>query len=435
MFENMPSLPRQLPRMWGEPDSKRDGNSEPAPFTINRYLDMSNEAPMVTIGKRSVQRSAPPPGAAGVNPQDNSSTEEESDEPSSSGDDSDDEEFNQAGNKDSVPMAVFAVGEHGATGMHGSEMVCAQEVSAKHAKKMSSAQKVPYWAQVIGLRLTTFLFFMIWFLVYLARGFDRVEDRVGPPIMLPEKDPIMKDDIYRRTREILWAESELVREPSEKHEYNVEMLWRPLFTMTPSKVDTDTCLVRIVNTCDDPSLRCSEPSIKANFAPVFPVTKRTSSLGLPEIFYRDILGYVEKEIDPHGRKNIVVGYPWGANSVLPENLWNPTLCEMYLVVPKDAEVNLWMHKVSVVAKNVTLRSLTVQGVDSLPEKIELLARNLTITTALRVSGSAGRVSIQELNAASQANVSISMVDSSIDITSLSAPKLEWTCFLFSWSSC
>ena len=124
--------------------------------------------------------------------------------------------------------------------MHGSEMVCAQEVSAKHAKKMSSAQKVPYWAQVIGLRLTTFLFFMIWFLVYLARGFDRVEDRVGPPIMLPEKDPIMKDDIYRRTREILWAESELVREPSEKHEYNVEMLWRPLFTMTPSKVDTDT---------------------------------------------------------------------------------------------------------------------------------------------------------------------------------------------------
>ena len=43
---------------------------------------------------------------------------------------------------------------------------------------------------------------------------------------------------------------------------------------------------------------------------------------------------------------------------------------------------------------------------------------------MKIAGSSGRVALNDLNVGSQSNVSVSMIDSSIDVTSLAAPSLE-----------
>jgi hypothetical protein len=198
---------------------------------------------------------------------------------------------------------------------------------------------------------------------------------------------------------------------------------RAYSTFTPSKVDTDSCLIRIVNTCQDTSLRCSKPNIKANFHPLFPPSDPDPLNSWSRNYRLFWLRFEEAEVEPRGRKNLVVGMPW-MSLWLPENLWSPVVCEMYIVVPTDAEVNLWVHKATVVASNVTLRSLTVQGIHALPEKIEFVSQNLSISNTLRIVGSSGKIGLYELKAGSMANVSVDMIDSSIDITSLAAPNLE-----------
>jgi hypothetical protein len=137
-----------------------------------------------------------------------------------------------------------------------------------------------------------------------------------------------------------------------------------------------------------------------------------------------------EDLDLKGRNNLVVGKPWaplGLYALLPENLWNPVICEMYLVVPRDAEVHLFVHKATIVSKDVELKSLSVQGdfvLDSRPEHLEFLSNNLSISDTLLIASSMGRIGLHDLNIGSQANVTVSAIDGSIDITSLAAPNLE-----------
>ena len=211
-----------------------------------------------------------------------------------------------------------------------------------------------------------------------------------------------------------------VRGKSETHEYNVYMKPASYATLTPTRVNTDSCLIRLVNTCEDSSKACGRPSIKATFMPVLdPLQTPISSLELDW-----------ETLDLKGRSNLVVGKPWaprGLYAFLPENIWNPVICEMYLVVPRDAEVHLFVHKATIVAKNVELKSLSVQGdfvLDSRPEHLEFLSNNLSISDTLLIASSMGRIGLHDLNIGSQANVTVSAIDGSIDITSLAAPNLE-----------
>ena len=98
-----------------------------------------------------------------------------------------------------------------------------------------------------------------------------------------------------------------MREESEQHEYNVEMRPRAYSTFTPSKVDTDSCLIRIVNTCQDTSLRCSKPNIKANFHPLFPPSDPDPLNSWSRNYRLFWLRFEEAEVEPRGRKNLVVG--------------------------------------------------------------------------------------------------------------------------------
>jgi len=318
------------------------------------------------------------------------------------------------------PTITFAVGKNGATGVQGPKGVKAQEVSERHSKQ--SRNSVPIWAQVVYLRMLVLIVLVTWMMIWFARGSLPSADRTGPPLMLPQWLFSLSDT----QSNIFFASSELVRERSEKHEYNVEMRPMSYTTLTPTKVDTDSCLIRLINTCEDPDQDCGKANIHANFMPAWDPACCGDG---PDVLYRRILGYPEVVVDPEGRKNLVVGMPWaptGFSSVIPENIWNPVVCEMYLVVPTDAEVHLRVHKATIVAQNVSLRSLTVQGSrnGSTPERIELLTQNLSISHDLKIAGSSGRVALNDLNVGSQSNVSVSMIDSSIDVTSLAAPSLE-----------
>ena len=205
-------------------------------------------------------------------------------------------------------------------------------------------------------------------------------------------------------------------------------------TFAPTRVDTDSCLIRLVNTCEDSSKACGKPSIKANFMPVFDPLQlpEDSRLNLTQFdtAYQNILGNENLMLDAKGRKNLVVGKPWGPHGLLqflPESMWNPVVCDMYLVVPKDAEVHLFLHKATIVAKDVELKALTVQGdfvLDSLPEHIELLTYNLSISDTLRIAGSKGRIGLYDLKMGNQSDLTVNMIDSSIDVTSLAAPILK-----------
>ena len=343
---------------------------------------------------------------------------EEDSDSSSSG--SDQDEFGKFQMGERGPTITFAVGKNGATGVQGPKDVKAQEVSDRHSEQARNT--IPIWAQVIYLRMLVLLVLVSWMLVWFTRGSLPSADRTGPPLMLPQWVAGLSDT----QKNIFFASSELVRERSEKHEYNVEMWSQSYATLTPTKVDTDSCLIRLINTCEDPDQDCGKANIHANFMPAWdPDCCGKGS----DVIYRRMLGYLELAVDPEGRKNLVVGMPWaptGISSVIPENIWNPVVCEMYLVVPTDAEVHLRLHKATIVARNVSLRSLTVQGVfnGSLPEQIELFTQNLSISHDLHIAGSSGRVVLHDLNVGSQSNVSVSMIDSSIDVTSLAAPSLE-----------
>ena len=302
---------------------------------------------------------------------------------------------------------LFAVGEHGSTGMHGSEMVNSFDVSAKYSSKADS-QIIPIWSRFVFARPTLYLFFVFLVSWYISfnNGLQTKEARVFWGF-----DATLKPS-YEVMRYIEFKDSTWIQNPDEdSKKFHVEMRKLDYQSGTPFTTSTDSCLIRIVNTCEDDraDAKCNRPSVKSYFKPL-----TGSGNYIPD----------DKE-----RKNLLVGKPWGPPFPLPETPWHPVICEMFIIVPKDAELSLWLYKAHVVAKNITLKSLHINGdaaTESVPEYLEITTRNISVNGDLEISSASGRISLYELNAGTATTVTLTGVDTTIDITSHAAPDLEVT---------
>ena len=151
--------------------------------------------------------------------------------------------------------------------MHGSEMVNAHDVSKKHSSKSDNAD-IPLHAQFIFFRPLVYLVALTvvaWILSFKA-GFVPKQDRAF------ESHISEAGFTWEGPRNILFSDDTLVQHvvsdeanPQSK-EFHVQLDPVRYSANTPFPVDSDACLVRIINTCDSTEragISCGMPQISS----------------------------------------------------------------------------------------------------------------------------------------------------------------------------
>eukprot|EP00961_Rhodomonas_salina_P294332 3934481-Rhodomonas_salina.6 len=121
-------------------------------------------------------------------------------------------------------------------------------------------------------------------------------------------------------------------------------------------------------------------------------------------------------------ENVLVIQPvMSLSSLMGEGYYNRVLCDMVLVVPRDAKINIRAHNVALVAEDVDIADLTVTGIYGAPKNIEVLTQRLRVAENLALNTSSGRVVLHELDAKPGASIAVFTLAASVDITATFAP--------------
>ncbi|EKX33841.1 hypothetical protein GUITHDRAFT_147625 [Guillardia theta CCMP2712] len=251
-------------------------------------------------------------------------------------------------------------------------------IEAAHRKKfLPTIQSIPLYDKYQAYCRSTIAFAMFFFFIlFLCIGARELSSRA----VVSLEDGVKKISIHIEKLETL--------------------------NFAPWPIDTDTCTIRIMNTCNNRQ-ECGYPRILGYGI-------NHGAFGLSDTRAKVVNGdTLEVTLLP------LIFWP-----SLPETWWNRVMCDVQIIASKDMEVEVFSEKVAVVAENVELKRLDLKGLDRSGSAIWFQGKNVRVTGSMTLKGSQSNVFLDGITMPTSASATLEILGGSIDLVTSSHPKMR-----------